>query len=254
MMGAVQNPRRRPNDRRNTRRQVIDRRHNEQWLETLSHELCSPLATIVDALDVVSSDLQKPGARRAGEIARRQARKALKIIEDLFDLSADSCGKLALRKEPVQLADVVSRAIETANHLIADRKHSLSVVLPPQPMFIFADRLRLEQVLTNLLINAAKFTEPGGQIELTVTEEFGEIVVRVKDSGRGITREFLPHIFDLHRQATVVGDRRPAGLGLGLALVKTFVELHGGCVSATSGGPGAGAEFIVRLPSRARAA
>src|SRR5262249_34687099 len=130
----------------------------------------------------------------------------------------------------------------------------LSVVLPPQPMFIFADRLRLEQVLTNLLINAAKFTEPGGQIELTVTEEFGEIVVRVKDSGRGITREFLPHIFDLHRQAADVGDRRPAGLGLGLALVKTLVELHGGCVSATSGGPGAGAEFIVRLPSRARAA
>jgi signal transduction histidine kinase len=231
-----------------------DRPCNEEWLATLSHELRSPLATILDALELVSNDLEEPRAKRAGDIAQRQAQKAMQLIDDLFDLSANACGKLALRKETVQMADIVARATETANHLITARKHSLTVSLPPRPLFILADPLRLEQVLTNLLINAAKFTEPGGHIRLTVTEELGEIVVRVQDNGRGIARELLPRVFDLHMQAADVVARRPTGLGLGLALVKSLVELHGGCVAAASGGPGAGSEFVVRLPMRARAA
>jgi len=238
-------------DRRNHRRLHDDeRRCNEEWLATLSHELRSPLATILDALELVSSDLKRPRAKRAGDIAQRQAKKAMQLIEDLFDLSAHSCGKLALRKETVQMADIVARATETANHLITARKHSLTMSLPPRPLFILADRMRLEQVLTNLLINAAKFTEPGGHIRLTVTEEFGEIVVRVQDNGHGISAELLPSVFDLHMQATDLVARRPTGLGLGLALVKSLVELHGGCVAAASGGLGTGSEFVVRLPNR----
>jgi len=231
-----------------------NRRCNEEWLATLSHELRSPLATILDALDLAFSQIDQPRAKRAGEIAQRQARKAMQLIDDLFDLSAHSRGKLALRRETVQVADIVARAAETANHLITARKHSLTVLLPHKPVSILADRLRLEQVLTNLLINAAKFTEPGGHIRLTVTEELGEIVVRVRDNGRGIAPELLPRVFDLHMQGTDLTERRPAGLGLGLALVKTLVELHGGCVAASSNGPGAGSEFVVRLPTRSRAA
>jgi signal transduction histidine kinase len=236
------------------RPQDDDWRCNEEWLATLSHELRSPLATILDALELVSSDLVGQGAKRAGDIAQHQARKALQLIDDLFDLSAHSCGKLALRNETVQVADIVARATETANHLITARKHSLTILLPPRPVFILADGIRLEQVLTNLLINAAKFTEPGGHIRLTVTEEHDEIIVRVQDNGRGIAAELLPRVFDLHMQASDVVARRPTGLGLGLALVKTLVELHGGSVAAFSAGPGAGSEFVVRLPVCARAA
>ncbi len=236
------------------RTQEDDRRCNEEWLATLSHELRSPLATILNALELVSSDLERPGAKRAGDIAQHQAKKALQLIDDLFDLAAHSCGKLVLRKENAQVADIVARATETANHLITARKHLLTVSLPPRTVFILADRMRLEQVLTNLLINAAKFTEPGGHIRLTVAEELGEIVVRVQDNGRGIAPELLPRVFDLHMQATDVVARRPTGLGLGLALVKSLVELHGGCVAAASGGPGAGTELVVRLPAHARAA
>src|SRR5262245_8015954 len=242
-------------DRRSHHREHDDaRRRNEEWLATLSHELRSPLATILDALDLAFGQIDQPRAKRAGEIAQRQARKAMQLIDDLFDLSAHSCGKLTLRRELVNVADVVARATETANHLMTERQHSLTILLPPRPVFLLADRMRLEQVLTNLLINAAKFTEPGGQIRLTVTQEFGELDLRVQDNGRGIAPELLPHVFDLHTQAPHVGDRQPGGIGLGLALVKSLVELHGGCVAASSGGPGAGSEFVVRLPTRARAA
>jgi signal transduction histidine kinase len=231
-----------------------DRPCNEEWLATLSHELRSPLASILDALELVSGDLQRPGARRAGDIAQHQAQKALQIIEDLFDLSAHSCGKLALRKEFVNVADIVARATETANHLLTKRNHWLTVSLPQEPLFVFADPLRLEQVLTNLLTNAAKFTEPGGYIRLSVEEDCGEVVLRIRDNGRGIAPELLPRIFDFYMQAPDHSTRRPGGLGLGLALVKSLVELHGGRVAAASGGPGTGSEFVVRLPPRARTA
>jgi signal transduction histidine kinase len=150
------------------------------------------------------------------------------------------------------VADIVARATETANHLLTKRNHWLTVSLPPEPLFVFADPLRLEQVLTNLLTNAAKFTDPGGYIRLSVEEECGAIVVRIRDNGRGIAPELLPRIFDLYMQAPDHGGHRPGGLGLGLALVKSLVELHGGRIAATSSGPGMGAEFVVRLPSCSR--
>jgi signal transduction histidine kinase len=229
-----------------------EQQHSDEWLATLAHELRSPLAAIFDALELVSGDLERPGAQRAGDIAQRQAQKAIQIIEDLFDLRAHSRGKLALRKEWVNVADIVARAKETANHLLTKRNHWLTVSLPTEPPFVLADRLRLEQVLTNLLTNAAKFTDPGGYIRLSVEEDCGEIVLRISDNGRGIAPELLPRIFDLYMQAPDHSSRRPGGLGLGLALVKSIVELHGGCVAATSAGTGS--EFIVRLPTLARAA
>src|SRR5262245_26510511 len=231
-----------------------NRQPSDEWLATLSHELRSPLATILDALELVFSQLDQPIAQRAGEIAQRQAQKAMQLIDDLFDLNAHACGKLTLRKQLVNVSDVVARATETASHLLTARKHVLSVSLPSKPVLILADALRLEQVLTNLLINAAKFTDPGGHIQMTVTEEFGETVVRVQDNGRGIAPELIPRVFDLHMQAPDVRGRRPGGLGIGLALVKSLVELHGGCVTANSRGPGAGSEFVVHLPTRGRAA
>jgi signal transduction histidine kinase len=172
----------------------------------------------------------------------------MRLVDDLFDLSAGGLGKLSVHKEMVVLADVVARATETAGRLIAARQHRLTVSLPPEPLHLEADPLRLAQVLTNLLCNAAKFTDPGGEIRLSASVEDGQIVIRVQDNGRGIPRNQLPHVFELFQQTSV---GRAGGMGIGLALVKSLVELHGGLVAASSDGPGSGSEFVVRLPARA---
>ena len=157
-------------------------------------------------------------------------------------------GKLSLRKEVVTLGEVVARAADTAGHVLAARRHRLTVSLPPEPLSLEADPLRLEQVLTNLLGNAAKFTDPGGHIRLTAEVEAGQVVLRVRDNGRGIDPDLLPRVFDLFYQIPGPGQQA-GGLGLGLALVKSLVELHGGSVAACSDGPGTGCEFVVRLPA-----
>jgi signal transduction histidine kinase len=175
----------------------------------------------------------------------------VRIVEDLFDLCASSLDRLPLRKEAVELEAIVAAATETTAHLFAARGHQLTVSLSAKPMHFVADPLRLEQVLTNLLANAAKFTDPGGHIWLTAEAEGRQVVLRVRDNGRGIAPDLLPLIFDLFHQGTVSGDRVVAGLGIGLTLVKSLVELHGGSVAASSDGPGTGSEFVVRLPIRA---
>ena len=218
----------------------------DEWLGTLSHELRSPLATIVCALDQIPGRDLDPAVRRARDIAERQARQALQLIDDLFDLCASSRGKVSLRTEIVDLADVVAGAAETAGHLIAARGHRLTVSLPSRPVTLVADPLRLQQVLTNLLANAAKFTAPGGHIRLTAEAVAGQVVLRVRDNGPGITADLLPRVFDLFWQGAAKTAAR--GLGLGLALVKSLVEAHGGRVDAHSDGPGTGAEFVVHLP------
>jgi signal transduction histidine kinase len=225
----------------------------DEFLGTLAHELRSPLATIVSAVQVVAFGCDiDPAARRALAVVERQSRQALQIIDDLFDVCAGGSGKLALRKEVVALAEVVASATETAAHLLAARQHRLTVSLPPEAVLLEADPLRLGQVLTNLLGNAAKFTDPGGHIRLTGEVEAGQVALRVRDNGRGIAQDLLPRLFDLFYQIPGPEHRTTGGLGIGLGLVKSLVELHGGSVAAFSDGPGTGAEFVVRLPARAR--
>ena len=221
----------------------------DELLGTLAHELRSPLVTILSAAQVANECDLEPPARRALAVMERQSRQALGIIDDLFDLCAGAGGKLTLRKEVVDLAELVAAATETAGHLLAARQHRLTVSLPPGPVPLEGDPLRLAQVLTNLLGNAAKFTDPGGHIRLTAWVEPGQVVLRVRDNGRGIEPDLLPRVFELFYQ--VPGQGRPAtgGLGIGLALVKSLVELHGGSVAAFSDGPGTGCEFVVRLPA-----
>jgi signal transduction histidine kinase len=223
----------------------------DESLATLAHELRDPLATILLALQVMSGD-GDPSAREARRIAEHQARRAVQLVDDLFDLCAGSRDKLSLRKEVVELAAIVAGATETTAHMLAARGHRLTVSLPTGPVFLVADSLRLEQVLANLLSNAAKFTDPGGHIGLTAGVEAGQAVLRVRDNGRGIAPDLLPRVFDLFRQGPDLGNNGPVGLGIGLALVKSLVELHGGSVAASSDGPGTGTEFVVHLPACAR--
>jgi signal transduction histidine kinase len=220
-------------------------------LATLAHELRDPLATVVLALELHSGE-GDPAVRRDLTRAAHQARRAVRIVDDLFDLCAGSLDRLLLHTEVIELATVVAGATEATAHLLAARGHRLTVSLPAEPLFLAADRGRLEQVLTNLLTNAAKFTDPGGDISLTAAAEAGQAVLRVRDNGRGIAPDLLPRVFDLFWQSPGLKDKGARGLGLGLALVKSLVELHGGSVAARSHGPGAGAEFIVRLPTDSR--
>jgi signal transduction histidine kinase len=219
----------------------------DEALSTLAHELRNPLATIVLALEL-HAGAGAPAARRDLTMAAHQARRAVRIVDDLFDLCAGSLDRLSLHTEVVEVAGLVAGATEATAHLLAARGHRLTVSLPAAPLFLAADPGRLEQVLTNLLANAAKFTDPGGDIRLTAAAEAGQVVLRVRDNGRGIPLHLLPRVFDLFWQSPALGDKGARGLGLGLALVKSLVELHGGSVAARSHGPGAGAEFIVRLP------
>jgi signal transduction histidine kinase len=223
----------------------------DESLATVAHELRNPLATILFALETMASDcvggLSAPLART---IVERQARRAMQIVDDLFDVCALSWGKLLLRKELVELAEVVAGAAETTAHVLAARGHRLSVSLPAWPVFLIADPLRLEQVLTNLLSNAAKFTAANGHIRLLAEVEAGQIVLRVRDNGRGIAPDLLPGLFEPFHQISGQEIQGKPGLGLGLALVKALVELHGGSVAASSDGPGSGSEFVVRLPPR----
>ena len=221
-------------------------------LATLAHELRDPLATILLALETITTERPgNPTVRQATLIAENQARRAVQIIEDVFDVCAGFRDRLTIHKESVDLATVVAVATQTVAHRIAERAHRLTVSLPAEPVYLFADSLRLEQVLTNLLGNAAKFTDPGGHIRLTGEIESGQVVIRVRDNGRGIDQQRLPGVFDTLRQDDIRPSPGIGGLGIGLALVKSLVELHGGSVAAFSDGPLTGAEFVVRLPAGA---
>jgi signal transduction histidine kinase len=225
----------------------------DEALATLAHELRDPLAAILLALEFHSGD-GDPAARPTLTMAAYQARRAVRIVDDLFDLCAGSWDSLPLCKEAVDLAAVVAGATEATAHLLAARGHRLTVSLPAGPVSLVADPVRLEQVLINLLANAAKFTDRGGDIELTAEvasreRQRPEVVLRVRDNGRGSAAELLPRVFDPFWQGPGRGEKGVRGFGLGLALVKSLVKLHGGSIAAHSDGPGAGAEFIVRLPT-----
>jgi len=225
----------------------LDRRKDE-FLAMLSHELRNPLAPISSAVKILQ--LQKnesPIQQQACTIIERQVGNLKHLIDDLLEVSRISTGQIQLRRERIAVSDIVDQAVETARPLIAQRGHELTLSVPPQPLWLHADAARLEQVVVNLLTNAAKYTDEGGRLWLSVEQEGDNAVLRVRDTGIGIAAGLLPRIFDLFTQAERSLDRAQGGLGIGLSLVKRLVDLHGGSVEAASL-LGQGSEFIVRLP------
>jgi signal transduction histidine kinase/CheY-like chemotaxis protein len=226
-----------------------DRRKGE-FLAMLGHELRNPLAPILNALHVMRMpNVEQPSIYAARDIAERQVKHLARLVDDLLDLSRIDSGKIELRKGRVDLREAVSRAVETTRPLIESRRHSLSVTLPDDPLPLEGDAARLEQVLSNLLNNAAKYTEPGGKLDLSVERQNGRFLVKVRDNGIGIAPELLPRVFDLFTQADCSLDRSQGGLGIGLTLVRSLVEMHGGRVAAHSEGTGRGSEFLIVLPA-----
>src|SRR5262249_60296692 len=224
-------------------------RRKDEFLAVLAHELRNPLAPVRNAVEVMRlQGVDDPRLRWARDIIDRQVQQTTRLVDDLLDVSRITRGKVTLRKEPVDLAAVVARAVEVSRALIDARRHELAVTLPPEPVRLEADATRLAQVVANLLNDAAKYTEERGRIWLTVGRDGGEAVVRVRDNGVGIPAEMLAQVFDLFTQVTHSLDRSQGGLGIGLTLAKSLVEMHGGSVRAHSDGPGTGSEFVVRLP------
>jgi signal transduction histidine kinase len=222
---------------------------SDQWMATLAHELRDPLNVIVMALDLLQPICaDEPSAREARDAAQHVSLHMAQIIDDVLDLCRGTHSKLSLNLERVDLAVVVARAIETSRPLLVARNQRLTVSLPPEPVTLEADASRLQQILTNLLTNAAKYTNPGGQISLIVHSAAGALMFRIRDNGIGIAPDLLPCIFDLYTQGARAGSHHQGGLGIGLALVKSLVELHGGTVAAYSAGVNSGSEFVVRLP------
>jgi PAS domain S-box-containing protein len=224
-------------------------RRKDEFLAMLANELRNPLAPIRNAAQVLKLlNIEEPKAQWAREVIERQTQSLSHIVDDLLDVSRITKGKITLHREPLELATIVSRAIETSRPLIDARHHELSVSVPPESLRVEGDLTRLAQVLSNLLNNAAKYTDECGKISLTVLRENDRIALRVRDTGVGIAPDVLPHIFDLFIQADRSLDRSEGGLGLGLTLVRHLVEMHSGTVEAHSDGPGRGSEFVVHLP------
>ena len=225
----------------------LDRRKDE-FLAMLCHELRNPLAPISNAVNLLrlqqTDDLVQ---QKAINIIDRQVRQLTHLVDELLEISRINTGRVQLKREPIAVSDIIERAVETLHPLINQRRHELTVAVPSQPIWLNADPSRLEQVLVNLLTNAAKYTDEGGYIQLSVELDGAEVVMRVRDSGIGITSELLPHIFDLFTQGERSLDRAQGGLGIGLSLVQKLVELHGGTVEAGSV-LNQGSEFVVRLP------
>lgn len=226
----------------------------DEFLATLAHELRNPLAPIRNALHLLDRP-EFEGATRdeVRSVVKRQVDHMTRLVEDLLDVSRITRGTVELRKETVDLATVINRSVEASRPLMGDQGHALSITLPDEPIHLEADPTRLEQIFDNLLNNAAKYTDPGGQVSLSAERNGDFVEVRVRDTGIGIAPEQLPKIFDLFMQAERRLDRSQGGLGIGLSLVRSLVEMHGGTVSVHSEGPGQGTEFVVRLPVLASA-
>jgi signal transduction histidine kinase len=201
----------------------------------LAHELRNPLAPLRNAVSLLFRTVT-PGsaARRAVEMSDRQVRHMTRLVNDLLDVSRITQGKIELRREPVAIGDAVAEAVEAIRPMVEQRDQTLAVSLPRESPVVFADAVRIAQVLENLLSNASKYTDRGGLIDLGVEEQGAEVVVRVADTGIGIDRDHLARVFDLFIQIDAADHRSEGGLGIGLSLVKRLVELHGGSVSVRS--------------------
>ena len=224
----------------------LDRR-KDQFLAMLSHELRNPLAPILNAVQLLQLQKgQNSVQQKALAIIERQVGQLTHLVGDLLEVSRAITGRIQLCQEQVAVSGIVQHAVETARPLIDQRRHELTVSLPPDPIWLYADASRLEQVVTNLLTNAAKYTNEGGHIWLSAQQEGDKAVLRVRDTGLGIAPAFLPHVFDLFTQAQRSSDRSQGGLGIGLTLAKRLVEMHGGTIGVSST-LGQGSEFVVSL-------
>jgi PAS domain S-box-containing protein len=225
-------------------------RRKDEFLALLSHELRNPLAPIVTAAELMqlNGDVPMPFER---ELILRQARHLVRLVDDLLDVSRVARGKVTLTKVPIELASVVAKAVEATAPLVEQQRHRLFLSVAAQGLAVEADEVRLTQVVSNLLTNAARYTPPGGRIELIAAREGDEIVLRVRDNGIGIDPIMLPSMFEMFVQGGRGPDRAQGGLGLGLSLVRTLMALHGGTVNGRSEGIGRGSEFTVRLPAAA---
>jgi signal transduction histidine kinase len=222
-------------------------RAKDDFLAMLGHELRNPLSPILTAVQLmrIRGDAS---SKKEQNVIERQVNHMIHLVDDLLDISRITHGKVELARRPQKLSALVSKAVEVAKPLIDERQHRLSVSIPSADIWLDVDDVRICQVLTNLLTNAAKYTQRHGGIALTAVHDENGIAIRVKDNGSGIAPDLLPSVFDLFVQGFQSADRKQGGLGIGLALVRRLVEMHGGSVSATSDGIGKGSEFVVRLP------
>jgi signal transduction histidine kinase/ActR/RegA family two-component response regulator len=235
-------------ERRSSALRAADRRKDE-FLATLAHELRNPLAPITNSVQILKLKAPAdPDIAWARDVVDRQVSHMARLLDDLLDVGRITTNKLRLRKTRVDLRMVIDTAVETSRPLLQAGRHRLALHAPPGRVWVDADPVRLAQVFSNLINNAAKYTDRHGRIDITV-ETGPEVLVRVKDNGIGIAPETLPHVFEMFSQAAPAIDRSQGGLGIGLFLVKSLVEMHGGSVDATSEGADQGSEFVVRLPS-----
>lgn len=223
-------------------------RSKDEFMAMLGHEMRNPLAPISTALQLMKLK-QEPAFAREREVIERQVDHLAHLVDDLLDVSRITSGKVELKRERLNVAAVVARSLEVASPLLEQRQHHLSVSVVAHGLYVEGDALRLSQVVSNLLTNAAKYTDVGGKIEISAVREGADVVLRIKDNGVGILPEMLPRVFDLFSQERQSMERARGGLGLGLTIVRSLVEMHGGKVGAHSEGRGLGSEFSVRLPS-----
>jgi PAS domain S-box-containing protein len=223
-------------------------KRKDEFLATLAHELRNPLAPIRTGLAIIQKDPSSVAASKAREMMERQLAHMVRLIDDLLDVSRISTGRLRLKRERVSVKDIVSTAVEASQPLIDSGHHTLTCHLPEEELLINGDLTRLAQSLSNLLTNAAKYTPEGGQIELTVTRDDGILKICVSDNGLGVPQDMQEHIFDLFGQVNKTLDRAQGGLGIGLALVRTLIKLHGGEITVFSEGSGKGSTFTIQLP------
>jgi signal transduction histidine kinase len=226
-------------------------RRKDAFFATLAHELRNPLAPLSSATEILSraGDMPEEGARRerALRVIEHQVANMVRLIDDLLDVSRVTHGKLELRRKRVSLAAVIESALETAGPLLLSRRQAFELIVPETPVFLHVDPMRVAQVLSNLLSNAAKYTEPGGRIRLEAVRDGGDVVVSVVDSGIGIRAAHLAHVFTMFGQGHRAHEAVYGGLGIGLALAKSLAELHGGSLTAASEGEGKGSVFTLRL-------
>ncbi|MFL5367436.1 MAG: response regulator [Myxococcales bacterium] len=231
-------------------RQLLDSdRSKDEFLAVLGHELRNPLAPILTALHIMRLRATDDATERERAVIERQVSHLSRLVDDLLDVSRATMGKIDLRRERVDVATAVARGVEMARPLIESKGHQLTVSVPVGALFVDGDVVRLAQVIGNLLHNAAKYTDPGGHIELAGAIDGADVTIRVHDDGQGIPADRLPAMFELFVQGDQPPDRSQGGLGVGLALVRSLVKLHGGRIDARSEGPGCGSEFVIRLPA-----